>query len=586
MDPLAAFTEVWCIDFEFQQPDGELPVPICVVARERRTGRVLSLWQDELSALSGPPWSLGPRTLVVAYYCSAEIGCLLALGWPVPERVIDLYAEFKCKTSGLQPPCGCGLLGALAYHGLSSIESAEKETMRQLALRGGPYSQEERKALLDYCQSDVDGVTRLLDAMLPSLDVPRALLRGRYMTAAARMERTGTPIDIPTLSTLKEHWTSIQQQLIREVDRGFGVYDGQTFKTDRFAEWLIRHDIPWPRLDSGNLALDDDTFKAMAQAYPQLQPLRELRKTMSALRLNELIVGQDGRNRCLLSCFGAKTGRNAPSTTRFVFGLPAWSRGLIKPEPRKALAYVDWSQQEFAIAAALSGDRAMMEAYASGDPYLTFAKQAGAVPRDATKESHRAERDLFKVCALGVQYGMSEQLLAQRIKQPPAYARRLLELHRETYPRFWAWNEAAVDHAMLTGSLHTVFGWRVHVGPDVNPRSLGNFPMQGNGAEMLRLACCMLTEKGIAVCAPVHDAVLIEADIKEIEATVDQARGIMAEASRIVLGGFELRSDVKVIRYPDRYMDERGREMWDRVMNILGTPPAANTTGGGEPVPR
>jgi DNA polymerase I len=49
------------------------------------------------------------------------------------------------------------------------------------------------------------------------------------------------------------------------------------------------------------------------------------------------------------------------------------------------VAYIDWSQQEFGIAAALSGDIAMQAAYGSGDPYLDFAKQAGAVPRHATK---------------------------------------------------------------------------------------------------------------------------------------------------------------------------------------------------------
>jgi len=58
--------------------------------------------------------------------------------------------------------------------------------------------------------------------------------------------------------------------------------------------------------------------------------------------------------------------------------------------------------------------------------------------------------------------------------------------------------------------LQTVFGWRVYVGPRANPRSLTNFPMQANGAEMLRLACCLATERGVAVCAPVHDALLLE----------------------------------------------------------------------------
>jgi len=44
----------------------------------------------------------------------------------------------------------------------------------------------------------------------------------------------------------------------------------------------------------------------------------------------------------------------------------------------------------------------------------------------------------------------------------------------------------------------------------------------------------------------------------------------MLEASRIVLDGFELGSDVKVVRYPDRYMDKRGVVMWDKVMGLIG----------------
>jgi hypothetical protein len=43
-----------------------------------------------------------------------------------------------------------------------------------------------------------------------------------------------------------------------------------------------------------------------------------------------------------------------------------------------------------------------------------------------------------------------------------------------------------------------------------------NFPMQANGAEMLRLACCLAIERGLAVCAPVHDAILIEAPLAEM----------------------------------------------------------------------
>jgi DNA polymerase I len=395
------------------------------------------------------------------------------------------------------------------------------------------------------------------------------LLRGRYMAALARMERNGVPIDTETLSRLRHHWSDIQDKLITEIDANYGVFDGRTFKADRFAAWLARNNIPWLRLESGRLDLSDDTFREMARAYPVVAPLRELRAALSEMRLSDLAVGRDRRNRTMLSAFRARTGRNQPSNTKFIFGPSVWLRGLIKPPPGHGIAYIDWQQQEFGIAAALSGDPLMMDAYRSGDPYLAFAQQAGAAPADATKATHKPIRDQFKSTVLAVQYGMGADALAQRIGQPPIRARELLRLHRETYRVFWRWSDAVVDQAMLTGSLHTVFGWRVRVPAVSNERSLRNFPMQANGAEMLRLACCLGTERGIEVCAPVHDAVLICAPFERLEVDVERMRQAMAEASRIVLNGFELGTDAHIVRYADRYMDERGVVMWDRVMGLI-----------------
>ena len=131
---------------------------------------------------------------------------------------------------------------------------------------------------------------------------------------------------------------------------------------------MAREGIPWPRLNSGRLALDRNTFSDMSKRYPIVKPLHELRKTLGELKLNKLAVGRDGRNRTLLSPFAAKTGRNQPSTNRFVFGPAKWIRGLIKPGEGMALAYCDWSSQEIAIAAALSQDNLLWDAYESGDP--------------------------------------------------------------------------------------------------------------------------------------------------------------------------------------------------------------------------
>jgi hypothetical protein len=560
------FREVWAVDFEFVAKDGACPEPVCVVAWELKSGRKLCLWHDELGA--SPPYSVGTDALFVAYYASAEIGCHLALGWPKPARILDLFTEFRCRTNGLQTPAGSGLLGALAYYGLDGVAASEKDAMRDLILRGH-WSEQERSDIVQYCGADVQALAHLLPPMLRHIDLPRALLRGRYMAAAASMEHVGVPLDMPLLAKLRERWEDIQDQLIAEIDSDYGVFDGRTFKADRFAAWLTKTEIPWPRLESGRLDLSDEAFRQAARAHPSVSPLRELRSSLSELRLSDLAVGPDGRNRCLLSAFRSRTGRNQPSNSKYIFGPSVWLRGLIKPPQGYGLAYIDWAQQEFGIAAALSGDAAMMEAYRSGDPYLAFAKQAGHVPQHATKRTYRAKRELFKQCVLAVQYGMGAEALASRIGEPAIMGRELIRLHQETYRVFWRWSDAAVDQATLSGGIGTVFGWRVHASPNFNPRFFRNFPMQANGAEMLRLACCLGTERGIEICAPVHDAVLIAGPLYRLVEDVAAMREAMREASSVVLSGFELATDVKTVCHPDRYADPRGETMWRRVMGLI-----------------
>jgi len=566
------FSEVVFADFEFRAPSGERPDPICLVARELNSNRKFRVWQDELKAMTCPPYSTGADKLFVSYFASAELGCYLSLGWSMPKNVLDLFAEFRVFTNGTSPIRGNGLLGALAHFELSTIESAEKDEMRKLALRGGPWSLQEKEALLAYCESDVAPLPELLKRMLPTLDIQRALLRGEYMKAVAQMEFNGIPIDSKALGALRTNWELIREKLIEEIDKDYGVYEGATFRTQKFADWLRTRGIPWPTLDSGALDLKQDTFKDMAKIYPELSPLKELRSAMGQLRLNDLAVGSDGRNRCLISPFQAKTGRNLPSSSRYIFGPSVWIRRLIKPEPEHAIAYIDWSQQEFGIAAVLSKDPKMIEAYQSGDPYWTFACQAGAVPPGAAERDYQHIRDQFKQCALAVQYGMGPASLANRINQPVSRAKELLRLHRESYKEFWRWSDGVVDYAILKHRLHTVFGWQIQANGIPNHRSLRNFPMQANGAEMLRLACCFALNRDVKVCGPIHDAILIEARIDELDEKTETAEKAMADASAAVLSGFQLRTDVKKVIYPEQYHDPRGERMWEAVWGVLKMP--------------
>lgn len=566
---------VWLVDFEFHPEhgrEGNPPVVVCLVAKDMVSGKKIRLWQNEINILRAAPFPVDGSALFVAYYSSAEISCFLSLNWALPVNVLDLYIEFRLRTNGIDLPHGKGLLGALLYFGQKAIGAEEKTEMRNLILRQEGWNNHEQNLILDYCESDVIALETLLPLMATGIDLPRALLRGRYAAAVARIEGNGIPVDTATLNLVLENWANIQANLITEVDQDFGVFDGFKFVAKRFTAYLSVNQMSWPCLPSGALDMGDETFRDMCRTYPHLSPLRELRSNLAKLRLNDLTVGDDGRNRALLSMFSSTTGRNQPSSSRFIFGPSTWFRGFIQPREGYGISYVDWSQQEFGIAAALSNDQNMMSAYHSGDPYLFFAKQASAVPHDATKDSHPEVRDQFKGCILAVQYGMGAESLAIRIQQPVARARQLLMLHQQTYRRFWQWSEAVLNHALLKQHLWTTYGWQLHVTGNRNDRSLRNFPMQANGAEMMRLACIKLIEDGIKVCAPIHDAILIEAPLDKLDAAVAHTEQIMRWASAQVLNGFELSSEAKTIRYPSRYMDKRGLSMWNLVMRSLGLP--------------
>jgi DNA polymerase-1 len=492
--------------------------------------------------------------------------------------VVDFFAEYRCVTNGSTnldgTPAESSLIAAMMHYGLDSMTVDQKGCMIDVILRGHPYSCDEQQSILEYCGQDVEALERLLDAMLPQIELPYAIFRGRYTKAVARMKFSGTPIDVITYHRLIGSWEELKGNLALDVERehGFGVYDGTKWSNGRFAALLDRMDIlaEWPRTPSGLLSsADDDVFKPMAARFPSLAPLRDLRSTLTHLRQLNVSVGADGRNRCSLMLFRSVTGRNYPPAAKFIFGHSTWLRSLIKLEPGRAVAYIDWSSAEFGIAAALSDDTKMKAAYETGDIYMAFAIVAGASPKGATKETHPKVRDLYKIVVLATQYGQTAIGLAKKLGEPVWRAQELLDLHRRVYARYWDWSEWMSQTAFFARTIETVFDWSMQVSQRTKPNTISNYPMQANGAEMLRWASVFATERGVEVHAPVQDAFLVGGAVDQIDDVVAATQDAMAEASALVLGGFVLRTDVKVVRYPDRYFDKRGIVMWNQVMRLL-----------------
>ena len=161
---------------------------------------------------------------------------------------------------------------------------------------------------------------------------------------------------------------------------------------------------------------------------------------------------------------------------------------------------------------------------------------------------------------------------ANQLGKPVYEANKLLRAHKDTFPKYWEWNQRILDTGFAEGRLETVFGWSRAVSADSKPASVGNFPVQGNGAEMLRIAIGLMQNQGIKVCAPIHDAVLVEGHASEERECLLIAQKCMQKASQMVLSA-QLDSETKAVRAPSRLMDEdRGLGFWNEVMSILGKP--------------
>jgi DNA polymerase-1 len=307
----------------------------------------------------------------------------------------------------------------------------------------------------------------------------------------------------------------------------------------------------------------------MEGRYPHIGPLRELRCSLSKMRLNALAVGNDGRNRTLLGPYGSKTGRNQPSNSKYIFGPAKWLRFMIAPPPGHVLIHRDFKQQEPKIAAVLSGDTELLRACETGDVYLGIARQLGFVSESMSPTELKAVRTLFKTVVLGIQYGLGPRSLATRTGVSLSEACEILARLRSRFSAFESYAQSVVDHAGLRLEIGTPFGWYMKCPSGINPRTVRNFPIQSTGSEILHVASVLAERRGIPIVAPIHDAFVAEAEAGQEEEVSLALDRVMRDASRIVLRGYELGTDVQVVRAGEHFFDERGLEMWTMVTELL-----------------
>jgi DNA polymerase I len=587
------FSTIVVCDFEYEAADGELPNVLCMVAyvldEHLRHVRTIRMWRGDFG--SGPPFDIGPDSLFVAYSAWAEMTCFLTLGWKFPVHIFDQHVAYLAASNILLPyePDETRarprkrLPDACRAYAIEGWENIDKEVIAK-DIGEGRWRDYGREAVFEYCEADVKASTSLLreqlrgrprrHGFLPA-DVDRVLHWSNYSSKAiAQIQACGMPIDMHLWNLVQENKAAVIRYLLQRFDPSYGsespIYSPEgDWSYAGIARWLASINVPWPRKDSGRLDLEGDAFRLMYH-IPGIEELHALRDSMGVIKKAKLPIGRDGRNRPSLFPFSTATGRNAHRKS--LYNAHAGMRSFIIFPEEVTGVYLDWRTQEVGVAAALSEDQALIDAYNGGDVYHALAIMCGLTddPDPAHwKKNNVAARQQMKALQLGINYGMGVSSLARGLNRHPLVASYIIETHKRMFSRFWWWRDNAVELAMLERKMETVFGWPLYLSTSPNKRTLYNFPMQGGGAEMLRLAAWRLCEAGIVPNMLIHDGILIEAHDEE---QIAQTKDIMRAAGRETCNGLEIGVDEdQRLVHGARYRDKRpvAKKMWATMMTAL-----------------
>jgi DNA polymerase-1 len=277
----------WAIDFEFVPRRGSLPAVVtCMAAHCIVTGEKRSLWLcDEWAPC---PFDMADDELFIAHSVTAETSCFIALGWPLPTRVLDTMVETARLWNGkvvLQPGdkdsiLEPSLLKSLAYFNIPCRAAGQKDSAIDLVLRGGSYTQQEIDSTLAYCMDDVEDAARLAAALFLASDLAdplrcrQAVWRGRCVAALTAVEATGTPLDMRLVKRLLTHWQAVADGLVDTLGAAYpGVYrEDRSLDKRGLSHYLVQRGIPWARTPkTGMPILDEKVREEQVRLFPEMK---------------------------------------------------------------------------------------------------------------------------------------------------------------------------------------------------------------------------------------------------------------------------------------------------------------------------
>lgn len=555
----------------------------------------------------------------MSYSAHAELSCFLTAGLDIADMPwIDLFCEARQITGTHQHYATrkAGLLQALEAFGIATTGSVvDKEIMRALILSSATYTAAEWNKIKTYCWTDLDPLP-LLWAAIQQVHADKqkpyqtrtAIFRAEYLKALAQLEHrsSGFPVDLPLMERIYANQRPIRKALAEDCNAHYGgaIFryvknkDQYSFHFAGLTEHLktLPFDVHWELTPTGKLRMDEQYLDDFSKRNEYFKPLAETKRLLDQLKTGDMrTLVRDGHIKGASIPFYTLTGRNQPLVSRgFLLNLPPWLRFIVRPQPRRVVIGADWSQQEIYLGAALSGDRQLAAALKTGDVYLALAKMAGAVPQDATKQSHPVARQTYKTSQLGVGYGMGAPKLGLRIyldlldsaapislDEATERAVEILQWHRATFVDYWAFIAREVTVAKEQGWIRAKDGWTCFANQNSRYTQLQNFHMQANAAVILRECIKLLAQyPEIDLMCTLHDAVYINCHRDDAELHENILRRCMDQAVSTVMHGTPMPLDipVSVTRYTEEtgYYSDRGKTMFDRVMKLLDDLPLAH----------
>lgn len=450
---------------------------------------------------------------------------------------------------------------ALKYLGHSNIsfediagKGAKQLSFNQIALeQAAPYAAEDADVTLQLHQTLWPKIAAEpgLAKVLTEIEVP-------LLSVLSKIERNGVLIDSKVLERQS-------QQLAKRIDElAEQAYQqaGQTFNmaSPKQLQEILFNQMGLPVLKKtpgGTPSTAEDVLAELALEYdfPKLitehRGLSKLKSTYTD-KLPKVINPATGRVHTSYHQAIAATGRLS-STEPNLQNIPIRSeegrrirQAFIAPEGKKILA-IDYSQIELRIMAHLSGDNALLEAFAKGlDVHkATAAEVFGVGLSDVSSEQRRQA----KAVNFGLIYGMSAFGLAKQLGISRSDAQNYVNRYFDRFPGVLRYMEDTRKQAHELGYVETLFGRRLYL-PDINARNMGrqkaaeraaiNAPMQGTAADIIKMAMIKVDNwlasqpnNDLKMIMQVHDELVFEVPAADLAAVQTELVSIMESAASL-----------------------------------------------------